>query len=292
MSSEQNRICFVVAPIGDPESETRRRSDQILKHVIAPVCESAGYKPVRADQISEPGIITTQVIQHIIDDAMVIADLSGRNPNVFYELAIRHVLRKPYVQIIQIGERIPFDVSAIRTIEVDHHDLDSVELARAEILKQIQSAEARGGAVDSPISVAVDLNVLRGSGKQEDRQLGDLLAAVAELGSGIASVAKRLSEPANLFPSVYIRDLLARELRPLFFELRRPAISDATLLEFAFSLDQIRQSLDTGGPDSLDRDKIKDALGAIIKRTGVVVQSVRSGHSDEITPKDTGKDSS
>ncbi len=157
MSSEQNRICFVVAPIGDPESETRRRSDQILKHVIAPVCESAGYKPVRADQISEPGIITTQVIQHIIDDAMVIADLSGRNPNVFYELAIRHVLRKPYVQIIQIGERIPFDVSAIRTIEVDHHDLDSVELARAEILKQIQSAEARGGAVDSPISVAVDL---------------------------------------------------------------------------------------------------------------------------------------
>jgi hypothetical protein len=144
MSAEQNDICFVIAPIGDDESEIRKRSDQILKHVIGPACDAAGYKAIRADQISEPGIITTQIIQHIIEDAMVVADLTGRNPNVFYELAIRHSLRKPYVQIIQRGERIPFDVSAIRTIEVDHHDLDSVEMARADILKQMESTQARG----------------------------------------------------------------------------------------------------------------------------------------------------
>ena len=122
MSSEQNRVCFVVAPIGDPESETRRRSDQILKHVIVPVCESVGYKPVRADQISEPGIITTQVIQHIIDDAMVIADLSGRNPNVFYELGIAHALKKPVVLVSSNEEDVPFDVRHIRVIYYDVND--------------------------------------------------------------------------------------------------------------------------------------------------------------------------
>jgi hypothetical protein len=224
---------------------------------------------------------------------MVIADLTGRNPNVFYELAIRHALRKPYVQIIQRGERIPFDVSAIRTVEVDHHDLDSVELAKAEILKQMASLESRHGAVDSPISVAVDLELLRRSGKPEERQLGEVLAAVAELGGGIASVAKRLSEPGTILPPAYIRELLANELRPLFFELKQNApeslaVSNVLLVELAFSLNQIRQSLD--GRDTLQGDKIdklREALGGIIRRVGVVLAPIAKDEAEEGPPRNT-----
>ena len=120
------KACFVIAPIGEAESDTRKRSDQILKHVISPAVESCGYNATRADQISEPGMITSQVIQKIVDDPLVVADLTERNPNVFYELAISHVIRKPLVQIIKKGEQIPFDVAGARTIHVDHHDLDSV----------------------------------------------------------------------------------------------------------------------------------------------------------------------
>jgi len=69
---------------------------------------------MRADELAEPGIITSQVIQHIVDDQLVIADLTERNPNVFYELALRHALRKPVVQIIHRGEAIPFDVAGMR----------------------------------------------------------------------------------------------------------------------------------------------------------------------------------
>jgi len=86
------KSCFVIAPIGQEESETRNRSDLVLKHIIKPAAEECGYKAVRADEISEPGIITTQVIQRLIDDDLVIADLTERNPNVFYELAIRHAI--------------------------------------------------------------------------------------------------------------------------------------------------------------------------------------------------------
>lgn len=97
--ASSSKICFVVAPIGEPDSDARKRSDQVLRHIICPAVQPLGYEPVRADQISEPGIITTQIIQHIIDDPLVVADLSGWNPNVFYELALRHALRKPYVQL-------------------------------------------------------------------------------------------------------------------------------------------------------------------------------------------------
>ena len=120
---EKQKTCFVIAPIGDHESLIRQRSDQILKHIIEPVAEKCGYEAIRADKISVPGIITTQIIEHIINDDLVIADLTGQNPNVFYELAVRHCAKKPILQIIQLGESIPFDVNPTRTIQVDHKDL-------------------------------------------------------------------------------------------------------------------------------------------------------------------------
>jgi len=124
---------------------------------VAPAAKDCGYDTTRADQISEPGIITSQVIQHVVDDPLVIADLTGRNPNVFYELAIRHAIKKPVVQIIHGAEPIPFDVAASRTIHFDRHDLDSAAKAREEKVRQIRSAEKNPKDVDTPITVALKL---------------------------------------------------------------------------------------------------------------------------------------
>lgn len=190
MSDE--KICFVIAPIGEPDSETRRRSDQILKHVISPAVVECGYKPLRADQIAEPGLITSQVIQHIVDDPLVVADLTERNPNVFYELAVRHAIRKPLVQIIKKGEQIPFDVAGTRTIPVDHKDLDSVENARIEIVKQIRAIENKSQDIDSPISVSLDLQMLRQSENPEQRSLADILSAIAELRASVSNIESKL----------------------------------------------------------------------------------------------------
>jgi len=156
-----NRTCFVIAPIGKEGSDVRIRSDQVLKHIISPAAREAGYEAIRADQISEPGLITSQVIQHVVEDPLVIADLTGWNPNVFYELALRHAVKKPVVQIIHATEAIPFDIAASRTIHVDHHDLDNAARAREDIGRQIKAAEQNPGDVDTPISVAVELQSLR-----------------------------------------------------------------------------------------------------------------------------------
>ncbi len=99
-------------------SETRRRSDQILKHVMSPTAEKCGYVATRADEIAEPGLITHQIIRQLIDDDLVIADLAEENPNAYYEPAIRHAIRKPVVQIIQAGEVIPFDVQDANTLHL------------------------------------------------------------------------------------------------------------------------------------------------------------------------------
>ena len=202
--------CFVIAPIGDPESDTRKRSDQILKHVICPALDKCGYKATRADQMSEPGMITSQVIQHIVDDQLVIADLTDRNPNVFYELAIRHAIRKPLVQLIQKGEQIPFDVAGTRTIHVDHHDLDSVEEAKQEIVAQVGSLEQDPSKMETPISVSLDLQILKQSDNPEQRSLADALSVMSEVRSSIANVEKRLEHPESLIPLEYIQHAVGR----------------------------------------------------------------------------------
>src|SRR5438128_2309435 len=109
------KLCFVISPVGDEGSDIRKRADQILKHVISPIVKELGYEPVRSDQISKPGVITGQIIEHLIEDSLVVADLTGYNPNVFYELAVRHAVRKPVVQLRKKGEPLPFDVAPVRT---------------------------------------------------------------------------------------------------------------------------------------------------------------------------------
>jgi hypothetical protein len=186
------KVCFVIAPIGDPDSDTRKRSDQVLKHVVRPAVTSCGYKAIRADEIDKPGLITSQVIQHVVTDPLVVADLTERNPNVFYELAIRHALRKPLVQLIRKGDSIPFDVAGTRTIYVDHHDLDSVEAAKNEIIEQVKSLEKDASDLETPISVSLDLQLLRQSDKPEERSLADLVATVVELRTSLSKLEARI----------------------------------------------------------------------------------------------------
>ena len=155
MTEEAERVCFVIAPIGEPQSETRRRSDQTLRHIIAPAVEAKGYATIRADQISEPGIITSQIIQHTVNDALVIADLTDRNPNVFYELALRHAVCRPFIQVARCGEQLPFDVVGTRTIFFDLHDPDSIDEAKSNIVDQITTLESSSFTLETPVSASL-----------------------------------------------------------------------------------------------------------------------------------------
>src|SRR5256712_12973848 len=174
-------ICFVISPIGEEGTETRHRADRVFKYVIESVVQESGYKAVRADQISKPGIITSQIIQHLAEDPLVIADLAGHNPNVFYELAIRHVTRKPVIQITQVGEKIPFDVAPNRTIQLDHKDLESAAICKQNLGRQIRSLEKNPSDFDNPISTAVDLQLLRQSGSPIEKGNARILDMLSDL---------------------------------------------------------------------------------------------------------------
>ena len=242
MASELKE-CFVIAPIGEAESDTRKRSDQVLRHIIRPAAEECGYKAVRADEIDKPGIITSQVIQHVVSDPLVIADLTETNPNVFYELAVRHAIKKPLVQIIQKGERIPFDVAGTRTVHFDHHDLDSVESAKNEIIDQIKALEKDPSDIETPISVSLDLQNLRQSENPEDRSLAELVSVITELRSGInklyetASISKGAMMSGELIERLEtLPKLIAKELSSNKYRKRRRPVDPYMVKELMHTL--------------------------------------------------------
>jgi hypothetical protein len=143
MTSDQKPSCFVIAPIGEKDSEFRKHSDKVLKHIIKKALSDNYQKILRADDITEPGMITSQVLRLVQDAEIVVADLTFHNPNVFYELAVRHAIERPVIHLIERRlSKIPFDVGGFRTIDFDLTDPDSIESAVQQL--RTQAEQARG----------------------------------------------------------------------------------------------------------------------------------------------------
>lgn len=182
--------CFLICPIGEPDSETRRRSDKWVRHVVNPVVvKEFGYEPLRADEMPNSGIITNQVIQALFESSLVIADLTESNPNVFYELALRHACRKPFIQMVHAGGRIPFDLQGVRTIEYNLTDPDKLQTATITLSRYITSIKG-GHKVDSPVSMAIAESVFA----QDSNAIAVFLEKFWSLESDIEVVSKGIDK--------------------------------------------------------------------------------------------------
>jgi hypothetical protein len=155
--NDWSKICFYITPIGDEGSEQRQHSDLFLNSIVELALAEFGLTVVRADQIGKPGMITGQIIEYLVRSRLVIADLSFHNPNVFYELCLRHVCRLPTVQIIRKCDRIPFDLEQFRTIMIDNSSIytlvPQLETYKSEIAVQVRQALENPDVVDNPITV-------------------------------------------------------------------------------------------------------------------------------------------
>lgn len=89
--------CFVVSPIGQEGSEVRKRAEQVCKYIILPICEDAGFEAIRVDKVNQADSITQTIIDYLINSELVIADITGHNPNAFYEIGYRSLMGRPMI---------------------------------------------------------------------------------------------------------------------------------------------------------------------------------------------------
>jgi len=156
--------CFIITPIGNNDSQTRRNTDGLINTVLRPLLENDfDFKTiVAAHEINASGSINNQIMKKIIYDDLVIANLTGVNPNVMYEVAVRHATRKPIIHICEEGTKLPFDIIDQRTIFYKNDMLGVKELKTALIL-MIKEAIKEKQFSDNPIYNATKSKIFNDS---------------------------------------------------------------------------------------------------------------------------------
>jgi uncharacterized protein YllA (UPF0747 family) len=246
--------CFVISPIGSPESPTRIKSDQVLRHIIRPCIEELGFRVVRADEMKSPGMITTQIITKLLNAPLVVADLSEHNPNVFYELAIRHAKRKPVIHIIDESDRIPFDVANFRTIQYNLKNPDSVANCKLELADHVREILANPLSVDNPIITTLLIEQLPTSGNPLEIANAKLMRNIENLDKLVRIIDARLG-----------------------FSGHRGRLVD----EVAQSLRRMRMLIDEAISDGIDEESEETLRTALDLHVSSVAQLLRSLGVDE-----------
>ena len=179
-----SKICFVISVIGDEGSPERKHADELLNFIIKPVAEELGYTVERADHDSRPGMIPHQIIEKILRSDLVIADLSFPNPNVYYEIGIRHCTGKRFVHVALFDKPLPFDIAQVRGAKFGL-GLTEAEAGKAELRKAIAASAGDTEPVSNPVTQTQVAVLAKSSGDATERMLGTIVESLKALSSKV-----------------------------------------------------------------------------------------------------------
>ena len=127
--------CFVMMPFGE-------WFDRYYKEIYVPAIKEAGFEPVRADELFSTGSVVEQIWEQIEKSTVMLADLTGKNPNVFYELGLAHAARKPVVFTTGSLDDVPFDLRHLRVIPYEIREPDWNAKLKQSVTAYLKNAKA------------------------------------------------------------------------------------------------------------------------------------------------------
>jgi len=125
--------CFVMMPFGV-------WFDQYYQEIYVPAIREAGFEPIRADELFSTGSVVEQIWEQIRKAKVLLADLTGRNANVFYELGMAHAAKKPVVFTAPQVEDVPFDLRHLRVIIYEVREPDWSNRLRESVTDYLKNA--------------------------------------------------------------------------------------------------------------------------------------------------------
>lgn len=203
-SKQPEKVCFVIMGFGkktDYESGRTLDLDETYSEIIKPAVEAAKLRCVRANEISQSGIIDVQMYEMLLRADLVVADISTANPNALYELGVRHAMR-PYSTIVIKEEmgRFHFDLNHIATLEYRHlgEEIGAKEARRAsaELTKLILGV-INDPRPDSPVYTFLPKLAQPKLSTQEFVELVERVEEAGERLSDIIANAKAATEKSD-----------------------------------------------------------------------------------------------
>ena len=145
MTEDHTKTCFIIMPIADMDGYEKGHFDRVYKHLISPACLKAGYKAVRADDVDKSNYIVVDIMTKVANADMAICDLSGKNPNVMFELGFRQAFNLPTVLLKDKKTSSIFDIQGLRYTTYDESlRIDQVEMHINLLASAIKSTSEPG----------------------------------------------------------------------------------------------------------------------------------------------------
>lgn len=201
---------FVIGPIGDRDADagSSARSSyedaiEIFEYVIVPACMALDIEAYRADHISRTGEINEQIFRSLRDAHIVIADLTGANPNVMYELGLRHTTGKLTIQIGEKG-RLPFDISTIRTILFKRTEAGFVSAKRSLIAALAEGLEQGSDPVTATrvwLEIPGDLDPTEDPDPDKEEEAG-FLEQLADMEAGLSDMTQTAERSSSILDEI------------------------------------------------------------------------------------------
>ena len=182
MPRDYTTICFVIMPfgikpVGDQKVDFDKIYDGIFEPAIqtVPLPEGGVLEPRRTDKDFFTGDIGQEMFEYLNHSRFALADITGLNANVMYEIGVRHAVRESGTAIFrQGGVTIPFDINRIKAFPYNYQPEDDAAASRALIARVLRESLGQN-ALDSPVQIA-----LKAQREEPNREVVQALLLEAE----------------------------------------------------------------------------------------------------------------
>ncbi len=202
--------------VGSSGSAEPKRADEVYNFIVRPALERVDLEPYRADLDPSPGGITGKMLAELLGARLVIADLTGRNPNVFYELGIAHSFAKPLISIADSASSLPFDSKDERIIPLGDYATTGLTYAQGEaaqraLAESLNVVLADGYLPPSPLREVAANRSLDALAPDNPiaAELGQMREALEDV-SGMRATLQQLldrTQPQMVIPTTVRRDV-------------------------------------------------------------------------------------
>jgi hypothetical protein len=234
--NERLKLCLCVLP---QSAELRDYAEQVFEFIITEAAEHFDYKVVRSDQVGESAI-SPQAIQHLTQDALVIADLTGQNPQVFYSAAIRHAARKPIIHLMRDGEPLLVEFPGIPVLRISIASAREAKRCKQDLITQIEALERSSEPPDTPVSRAVKRQIMEQSETLLDQRAAEMLKRLGNIGETVNGLEQTLSQPENIIPPEIFK--LLESIRGMVTSVDERLAQPETILPHDHLLNVIKNS--------------------------------------------------
>lgn len=191
--SSETKSCFTIMPFGGWH-------DSYYLDIYLPAIEEVGFIAQRADDLFRPGTIINDIWEYTKGAEIILADLTGKNPNVFYELGLAHAIAKPAILVTEKMDDVPFDLRALRILEYDRNEPDWGAVLKRNIVRSIKEITASPLKAVMPTFLS-EYNDTGVSVSSEDKELLSIQRDIEVLRNELADLRYNLADSPSPMPS-------------------------------------------------------------------------------------------